>query len=561
MIGVTFLVLGALVCTAALRRRSAAVRHWVLAAAIAGAGILPLLQPLAPAWPAGRVATTAFMPAAFPKPRLLRSTPSADAGMQHTQSEPRADTWSTLWSAGIALSVFGLVVGFLRLRWLASRATTIADGRWQAAARAAARQVGLRRNVTLLQSTHPSLLVTWGTLRPKIILPAGAGDWPDDRVRAVLLHEMAHIRRGDWAWQVAAEALRAVYWFNPVLWFVSRRLRQESERACDDVVLELGVSPSEYAAHLLAVARVTAMTRRGMLPQFPAPAMVQPSSLERRIVTMLKPNIDRRPATTRGRVVAGTGILLLAAAIAVLGAAAQSLATFSGSVVDPMSLGVPRVTLVLTHQQTKAKHEVRSDEKGNFEFAGLPAGIYDLEAKLPGFASLTGQVEIAGLDVQRTLKLELGTLQETVRVAHSTSGALPPPPPPPPPPPARGVSGGVQGGVNGGVPAGVAGARREEPCQPSVSGGKVRPPRKLRDVRPAYPAQLAAKGIAGSVLLEARIGTDGFVREVTVVDAPHAEFGKAAADAVRQWQFDSTLLNCVATEVAMMVRVTFEIVD
>ena len=107
----------------------------------------------------------------------------------------------------------------------------------------------------------------------------------------------------------------------------------------------------------------------------------------------------------------------------------------------------------------------------------------------------------------------------------------------------------------------MAGARREEPCQPSMSGGKVRPPRKLRDVKPAYPAQLAAKGIGGSVLLEARIGTDGFVREVTVVDAPHAEFGKAAADAVRQWQFDSTLLNCVATEVVMMVRVTFEIVD
>lgn len=279
---------------------------------------------------------------------------------------------------------------------------------------------------------------------------------------------------------------------------------------------------------------------------------------------MLKPNIDRRPATALGRVVAGSGILLLAASIAVLGAAAQSLATFSGSVVDPMSLGVPRVTLVLTHQQTKAKHEVRSDEKGNFEIAGLPAGIYDLEAKLPGFASLTGQVEIAGLDVQRMLKLELGTLQETVTVRHSASQPpMPPPPPPPPPPERRGVSGGVPGGVAGGVPGGVGGARaaREEPCRPSATGGNVRPPRKLRDVRPVYPAQLATKGIGGSVLLEARIGTDGFVREVTVVDAPHAELGKAAADAVRQWQFDSTLLNCVATEVAMMVRVTFEVVD
>jgi TonB family protein len=234
----------------------------------------------------------------------------------------------------------------------------------------------------------------------------------------------------------------------------------------------------------------------------------------------------------------------------VLGAAVQSVATFSGSVIDPMSLGVPRVTLVLTHQETKARHEVRSDEKGNFEFAGLPAGTYHLEVKQAGFASLTGQVQIAGLDVQRTLKLDLGTLQETVRVKYNPSQQdVPPPPPPPPAPPRGGVSGGVPGGVRG------------EPCHPSATGGNVRPPRKLRDVRPVYPTHLATKGIGGNVLLEGRIGSDGFVREVTIRDAPHADLGKAAADAVRQWQFDSTLLNCVATEVVMVVRVTFEVVD
>lgn len=547
MIGVTLLVLCALICTSMLRRHSAAVRHWVLSTAIAAAAVLPVVQPLAPAWPAGRAATTALIPADFPARRIARTPPPAEASIQQAQDERPAGVLRRIWIAGIALSALGLLVGCLRLRWLSSRARVIRHGRWHAAAREAAQQVGLNRNVTLLQSTHPSLLVTWGALRPKIILPANADNWPDDRVRVVLLHEIAHIKRGDWLWQIAAEALRAVYWFNPIVWFACGRLRQESERACDDVVLELGVSPSEYAAHLLAVARTTALGRRALLPQFPAPAMVQPSSLERRIVIMLKSNIDRRPAGMLGRFVAGSGILVLAASIAVLGAAAQSLATFSGSVVDPMSLGAPRVTLVLTHQQTKARHEVRSDDKGMFEFTGLPAGVYDLEAKLPGFASLTGQVEIAGLDVQRTLKLELGTLQETISVAHSASGKLSSPPPPPPAPPS---------------PKGdVSAATSTKPCTPSVTGGNVRPPRKVRDVRPAYPAHLAAKGIVGTVLLEARIGTDGYVREVAVTNAAQPDLGKAAADAVRQWQFTSTLLNCAATEVAMMVRVTFEVVD
>jgi TonB family protein len=186
---------------------------------------------------------------------------------------------------------------------------------------------------------------------------------------------------------------------------------------------------------------------------------------------------------------------------------------------------------------------VRSDEKGSFEVAGLPAGTYDLEARLPGFSSLRGQVQIAGLDVQRTLKLELGTLQETITVRHNAGQAPPPPPPPRPPSPPRAADG------------------AQRPCTPSATGGHVRPPMKIRDTRPLYPPHLAAKGIGGTVLLDARIGTDGYVRDIAVVETPHADLGKAASDAVRQWQFTSTLLNCVASEVVMKVRVTFEVAD
>ena len=73
----------------------------------------------------------------------------------------------------------------------------------------------LRRPVTLLQSSHPSLLVTWGLAHPKVILPSAADAWTDERARVVLSHELAHIRRGDWIVQLSAELLRAFYWFNP----------------------------------------------------------------------------------------------------------------------------------------------------------------------------------------------------------------------------------------------------------------------------------------------------------------------------------------------------------
>lgn len=88
-----------------------------------------------------------------------------------------------------------------------------------------------------------------------MILPAGAEDWPEERVAIVLRHELAHVRRRDWLVHLAVEVLRTIYWFNPLLWIVCHRLRLESEYACDDAVLARCAAGTEYAAHLLALAR------------------------------------------------------------------------------------------------------------------------------------------------------------------------------------------------------------------------------------------------------------------------------------------------------------------
>ncbi len=87
-------------------------------------------------------------------------------------------------------------------------------------------------------------------MRPRILLPSHAHEWSEARIHAVLGHEIAHIQRHDWLVQIAAEAIRAIYWFNPVFWLACRRLRRESEQACDDAVLRLGVPPRDYAMHL-----------------------------------------------------------------------------------------------------------------------------------------------------------------------------------------------------------------------------------------------------------------------------------------------------------------------
>src|SRR4030095_13488615 len=124
--------------------------------------------------------------------------------------------------------------------------------------------------------------------------PRGAERWPDDRIRVVLIHELAHIKRHDWLIQIVAELARAVYWFNPLFWFMCSRLRRESEHACDDIVLSLGIDGKNYARHLLELAR----TLKGAGAAWSTVlAMAQRRDLERRFQAMLNSSLNRRPVS------------------------------------------------------------------------------------------------------------------------------------------------------------------------------------------------------------------------------------------------------------------------
>ena len=90
--------------------------------------------------------------------------------------------------------------------------------------------------------------MTWGYMRPVILLPRESVNWSKGRFEAVMLHELAHVRRGDSISQLLVLAVCALYWFNPVVWLCARALRSEAEMAADDTVLGLGIF---YLNHLL----------------------------------------------------------------------------------------------------------------------------------------------------------------------------------------------------------------------------------------------------------------------------------------------------------------------
>ena len=142
-----------------------------------------------------------------------------------------------LWAIGAGVSLAILLSGAIWLSWLGAKATEAGD-RWRAEAEVLRARMGLSRPVRILVTTHPALLVTWGTIAPVILLPADAPSWSADRIRLVLVHEFAHLVRRDWLIQLAGEVARAINWFNPLFWIACARLRRESEYACDDIVLD-----------------------------------------------------------------------------------------------------------------------------------------------------------------------------------------------------------------------------------------------------------------------------------------------------------------------------------
>ena len=540
------ILLAALAAIACLRRQSAALRHWVLSCAIAAAALVPLLGPVTP--PAWRVPLDAL-----PGARLVAipASSSAPAAEPHRSMGPPANlrtaagvptagivTFITAtWIAGTCVSALILFVGLGRLGWIASSARQVRNGRWAVAAESIARGYGLRRPAVILQSDRPALLVTWGLVVPKIILPQTAESWTDARIRVVLSHELAHVKRHDWLIQILAEIARAGHWFNPLMWVACRRLRQESEQAADDVVLRAGgLDGSEYAGHLLEMARDFSHRR----PWLPAPAIARPSSLERRVSAMLNTSVNRGPVTPTVR----AGIVAAALCVATVLAAAQgAFSTFSGTVFDPLNGYLPGVTRTLTHTQSGAKHEIRSDRTGHFEFVGLPPGAYALQAILPGFSVLQGTLDLAGGSVQRDVTLKIAQLTETVSVRPSRTDASAPPAAP-----ALHPAPGKFAAMNG-CPQTTSSA--------GTMGGNLRAPTKLVDRKPVYPGQLAEAGIGGVLVFQARIGSDGTIIDLQSVSTANPDLELAASSAIRQWEFTPTLLNCVPIEVPMRVTVNF----
>jgi TonB family protein len=199
---------------------------------------------------------------------------------------------------------------------------------------------------------------------------------------------------------------------------------------------------------------------------------------------------------------------------------------------------------------SSAKYEVRSDVTGRFEFVGLPPAEYAIETSLPGFAPLKEAVTIAGHTV-RDLTLRVGSLEETITVTDRSVPLATP------------DAATLQQREASRRRYAEMSERERARCAAdgaaSPVGGRILPPAKLRDVRPLYPEHLRDAKVGGVVTMDAVVDKDGRIRDVQNLKGPEPALEVAAADAVRQWQFSTTLLNCEPIAVEMHVTTYFSI--
>jgi TonB family protein len=552
---------------------------------------------LALPWIQGRVATPAAQTASAAKPGAVAH--AANAGAPHAAAAALIDWVSVLLAlaaAGAIVRLAWMAVGIARLRRLRNAGEPASDC---LELDELSDVIGTRADVRFVAGIqHP---VTFGALRPVVLLPDSLRTRSADIRRAVLAHELLHVGRRDWAWHLAEELLRAVFWFHPAFWWLVNRVQLSREEVVDELAVIVTGRRRAYVEALLAFADRVPLA---------ASAFARQRHLFRRMVL-----ISREGAMSSTRIAASS----IAMALLVISGSLYATSAFplQTTAPQPRSAAGPleqranpvtpenpvprRIGYVEAEMPAPAEAAgargtislyVTLDDSGRVAEA-RPIGM-SMSMDNPHFnASFSGTTwgaaqgftdRAAGGRAREPIEAMMQAAIAAVRqwqydppfkapISFTVVVRFGPPPPLPPPPPPPVPASSARGGRGARMPPPPpppprpSGAFEVTP-EPRVDsdmyegavriGGDIRPPTKIRDVRPYYPPVAQQARVQGVVIVEARIERDGTVSHARVLRSIPL-LDQAAIDAVMQWEFTPTLLNGVPTPVIMTVTVNFSL--
>ena len=339
----TIILLLALGMTVVMQRASAGARHLVWLVTVAALLFVPALTawgPLPvrvlPALPSVADQTSSIFNDTktsntdeawvTPPSSAKNATPSVGAANTAVSESVLKNGISILffiWAAVVFLIAVSLGYASLVVRRIVNRARPLDTTDWLNPLWEVSDRLALDEPPRLLRSEDAKMPFACGLFTPTIVLPAECDSWSLDRRRAVLLHELAHVRRHDLIGHTLGRLACAVYWFHPLVWTAAKQLRSESERACDDLALACGARAADYAEHLLDI--VTSV-RRDSTPSV-ALAMARRKEFEGRMLAILDPELRHSSPSRRQ---SATLIGSLALISIVVGAAAPAPRTSIG---------------------------------------------------------------------------------------------------------------------------------------------------------------------------------------------------------------------------------------
>jgi TonB family protein len=518
----------ALACVAArlLARKSAAFRHLIWSLAFAGLLLLPILPS---ALPAICVPMGELLMEQDPTIRAeVRARPGESRGQPafHAPVSPRLDwPWilTLVWAGGAVLCSVQMLAGWLAVGRLRRQATVFGP------------PLG---GVRLLQTAAGSMPMAYGLFRPVIFLPAEAAQWPAERMRVVLSHELAHVRRCDWGTHVMARAALSLYWWNPLAWFAWSEFLKEQELAADDQVLNQGAAGSDYAGHLLAVARSLSLPAAT-----PVVAMAQTPALERRLAAILDVRRDRGLPRKVSVLAACMTAIALITPLGAVHAGQGSLQKTSGSEMTNIYFQRGLTEMVAKNYQLA----MNDFEVAKTQGEGLRSKALLLEAvaqeKLTNpesagnlFAEAVASGEPNSLDTAAAMDIYARFLDTQNQPDQAKS-----------------------------MREKAEEIRRNQPPVHVTSraafraGGDVKPPSLMTKVEPEYSLEARAAGYSGVVRLSAIIGADGHTHDIHIVHALGLGLDQKAVDAVSQWTFAPGVKDGQNVDVRATIEVSFRL--
>ena len=307
----TIVLGGALVVTHLSRTARASVRHLVVAGAFGALIALPVWRAAAPAMTIDVPVSASAAPRTPAVTGRVNTTappesPTAPVAFARTLSTGQA--LRTIWVVGAIAFLIPVLSVLWRLSMIRRTGLPLAWRRDEITRLAEAH--GVRGPVELLEHEGVPGPMTFGISRPVIVLPLDAREWDEAELRRALVHELEHIKRGDWIMQIIARVVAAAYWFHPLVWTAWRRLCLEAERSCDDAVVT-SEERTDYAEQLVLLAQ-----RMSATPVRPMLGMANRSDLSTRVTAVLDDRLHRGRAG-----VALAAVTLAATALVVIAVA------------------------------------------------------------------------------------------------------------------------------------------------------------------------------------------------------------------------------------------------